>query len=273
VARKRSKSQDTAVAQLIGLCVVGCAFSPFLRGLLLWALLVIVAALAVAVVYRLTTGPKRFDWTASATERSPSVQLDSTASLKAIEPLVTSRSSVTDTKRNTDVKSLDWFQFEKLVAAVYEQKGFSVTRSGGANPDGGIDLVISKEGITSAVQCKHWKSWKVGVKQIREFLGALADRGIQNGIFITLQQYTDEAKELAARHHIQLIGESELMHMLETVNWKFNPAITTILYDTRKICPKCESEMVIRTARKGSNAGSQFWGCSAYPKCRSTLVG
>ncbi len=33
-------------------------------------------------------------------------------------------------------------------------------------------------------------------------------------------------------------------------------------------CPKCGSEMVLRTAREGSNAGKQFYGCSAFPKCR-----
>ncbi len=34
------------------------------------------------------------------------------------------------------------------------------------------------------------------------------------------------------------------------------------------ICPLCGSELVLRTARKGSNAGNQFYGCSAFPKCR-----
>jgi len=33
-------------------------------------------------------------------------------------------------------------------------------------------------------------------------------------------------------------------------------------------CPKCGSPMVIRTARRGLGTGKQFWGCSAYPKCR-----
>lgn len=33
-------------------------------------------------------------------------------------------------------------------------------------------------------------------------------------------------------------------------------------------CPKCGSSMVLRTARRGANAGNQFWGCSAYPRCR-----
>jgi four helix bundle suffix protein len=36
-------------------------------------------------------------------------------------------------------------------------------------------------------------------------------------------------------------------------------------------CPKCGKVMVLRTARKGRRAGTQFWGCSAYPGCQSTL--
>ena len=35
-------------------------------------------------------------------------------------------------------------------------------------------------------------------------------------------------------------------------------------------CPKCGSRMVKRTARRGYNAGSQFWGCSRYPSCKGT---
>lgn len=32
-------------------------------------------------------------------------------------------------------------------------------------------------------------------------------------------------------------------------------------------CPRCGQAMVLRTSRKD---GSQFWGCSGYPKCRGT---
>ena len=34
-----------------------------------------------------------------------------------------------------------------------------------------------------------------------------------------------------------------------------------------KICPKCGQPLVLRTAKKGENAGNQFWGCSGFPKC------
>lgn len=33
-------------------------------------------------------------------------------------------------------------------------------------------------------------------------------------------------------------------------------------------CPLCDKQMVLRTARKGPRAGSQFWGCSGFPECK-----
>jgi len=35
-------------------------------------------------------------------------------------------------------------------------------------------------------------------------------------------------------------------------------------------CPLCGKAMVLRTARKGERAGSQFLGCSGYPECKGT---
>lgn len=37
-------------------------------------------------------------------------------------------------------------------------------------------------------------------------------------------------------------------------------------------CPKCGSKMVLRTAKSGNNVGGQFWGCAAFPGCRSILL-
>ena len=33
-------------------------------------------------------------------------------------------------------------------------------------------------------------------------------------------------------------------------------------------CPKCGTQMILRTAKSGKNAGNKFWGCRSYPKCR-----
>ena len=33
-------------------------------------------------------------------------------------------------------------------------------------------------------------------------------------------------------------------------------------------CPKCNGDLILRTATRGANAGKRFYGCSNYPKCR-----
>ena len=169
------------------------------------------------------------------------------------------------------LRAIDWFQFEKVVEVLYRKLGYQVARRGGAKADGGIDLVIEKDGQKTAVQCKHWKTWNVTVKPMREFLGALTDAGISRGIFVMLGGYTGDAKLLADKHNIQIINESDLVRLLEQTDARFDPVLIQALDDTRKYCPKCENEMVLRTARKGVDAGSQFWGCSSYPRCRFTM--
>lgn len=41
-------------------------------------------------------------------------------------------------------------------------------------------------------------------------------------------------------------------------------------YASNTICPKCGSNLILRTAQKGPNTGKQFLGCENYPKCLFT---
>ena len=166
------------------------------------------------------------------------------------------------------LRKIDWFQFEKLVELIYQHRGFSVKRLGGANPDGGVDLLIESPAEKCVVQCKHWRKWTVGVRHIREFIGTLTDSRIPKGIFITLVGYSGEAKQLANKHGIQILNGSDVINMLEESGVMYSREISELFSDERKFCPKCESEMVLRTARV---RGNQFWGCSNFPRCRFVL--
>lgn len=44
------------------------------------------------------------------------------------------------------------------------------------------------------------------------------------------------------------------------------PTLSAVRDDPQ--CPKCGERMVKRVARKGGNAGGEFWGCPRFPKCR-----
>ena len=166
------------------------------------------------------------------------------------------------------LRKLDWFQFEKLTELIYRQRGFSVKRLGGANPDGGVDLIVKSATEEFVVQCKEWRKWNVGVRQIREFLGTLTDTKISKGIFITLEGYSGEAKQLADKHGIQILNESDIEAMLVESGLMYSKEISTLFSEKRKFCPKCENEMVLKTAR---GTGKQYWRCFKYPRCRCTI--
>jgi hypothetical protein len=40
--------------------------------------------------------------------------------------------------------------------------------------------------------------------------------------------------------------------------------------NSKTTCPNCGANLVTKTAKKGSNAGSQFLGCINYPRCKFT---
>jgi HJR/Mrr/RecB family endonuclease len=282
MARRRKRDDDWIglVAQLAGAVILLSLISPLVRQTISAVGFIAVCSLAIAIVGLIGFGVYR--WVARSNRPASSDNAFHSSTADANPPSVNlPRIAVPaqnkgSTPQSTadlleQMRSIDWFQFEKLVGLAYRKLGYTVTRRGGANPDGGIDLVIEKDAQRSAVQCKQWKTWNVGVKSVREFLGALTDGGIQKGIFITLCGYTGEAKKLAEKHGIEIVNETGLAHMLESTDARFDSEVLAILRHKCKFCPKCESEMVRRTATKGPGAGKQFWGCSTYPRCRCTM--
>lgn len=260
---RRPKDTSLPIAQLAALVALGLVFVPPLRLVAVGGLLLASGCFLGLLIYRVSTRPK-------ASGVAQDTQLDSVCSPDtAFSSQAPGRTTIEELIRK--LRSIDWFQFEKVVGVAYRKAGYHVTRRGGANPDGGIDLILEKDGQQTAVQCKQWKTWNVGVRAVREFLGALTDAGLQKGMFVTLNGYTGEARQLADKHGIEILNEAGLANLLASVDARYDPEILEVLEDTTKYCPKCERVMVLRTAEKGPNPGSKFWGCSAYPKCHYTM--
>jgi len=168
------------------------------------------------------------------------------------------------------LNEMNWKDFERLVSEYYRRSGFQVTREGGNGPDGGVDLVLRNNGEMHLVQCKQWKAFKVGVQPVREFYGVMAARGAAGGYFVTSGVYTVEAQTFVQGLNVELIDGSKLRKMIDVARKK--PMASTIQNESQQaavapVCPKCGSEMKKRVARQGNNAGKEFWGCIAFPKC------
>jgi hypothetical protein len=188
------------------------------------------------------------------------------------QPIAFSMVETAPTKENLvgQLRAIDWYQFEKVVGLVYQSQGYALHRRGGANPDGGIDLIIEYSGEQVAVQCKRWKKWKVKEPLIREFVGALTIAKISRGVVVALNGSTTEAKQLAATNNIDIIHGEDIAAVISELPADAQQRIQALLQDERKYCPKCESVMVLRTPEPGKN-WTQFWGCSRYPTCRGKL--
>ena len=173
------------------------------------------------------------------------------------------------------LNKISWQEFEMLVGEAYRRKGYTVNETGGGGADGGVDLVLRKNGDKFLVQCKQWKAFKVGVTTIRELYGVMASEGAVGGFVVTSGVFTQEAKSFANGKSIYLIDGSELTKMIKQVRQQPHAVTSmgqrttqsTLATSTTPDCPKCGNSMVKRTAKKGSNAGNIFWGCTNYPKC------
>ncbi len=268
---RRRKSDDAVIAEgiagIIVLGVLGWMFSPQFRALVILFVCVLFGCLVIWICYRILKSKSSKPF--SEPPQFPIIQNNSNTNT----PLTISEEwqchqPIPELTITEKLRKIDWFQFEKLVELIYQHRGYSVQRLGGANPDGGVNLIIESATEKFIVQCKHWRKWSVGVRHIREFLGAMADSGIPHGIFITLTGYSGDAKQLADKHGIQILNESDVINMLEDSGLADSQEVTELFSDSKKYCPKCEKEMVLRTARL---TGNQFWGCSNYPRCKFIL--
>lgn len=173
-----------------------------------------------------------------------------------------------EAQRNLEsVRDLSWREFEGLVGEAFRRQGYFLIEKGGNQPDGGIDLVLRKDGQLIYVQCKHWKSRQVGVQIVREQFGILSASNATKVIIVTSGSYTDEAQSFAAGKPMELIDGRALLQLICEVQVSGRVISSAVSADT-VTCPKCGSAMLQRIAKQGANAGKPFWGCVRFPACR-----
>ena len=118
------------------------------------------------------------------------------------------------------LQDMSWQQFELLVGEGFRRRGYAVMEVGGGGADGGVDLVLTKAGEKSFVQCKQWKAFKVGVSTVRELYGVMAAHGAAGGFVVTSGRFTQEAAAFASGRNVQLIDGPALMPLLREARGK-----------------------------------------------------
>jgi restriction system protein len=165
------------------------------------------------------------------------------------------------------LRETSWSDFEVLVGEAFRRKGFSVQENIVGGADGGIDLTLHKNGKLHIVQCKQWRSSKVGVSIVREMFGVMTASNAESVSIVSSGYFTKDAIKFAQDLPIELINGEQLVELIADVQTN-KPMQTATKQTATTTCPKCTSPMVKRTAKKGANLGNEFMGCSSFPKCR-----
>ena len=114
--------------------------------------------------------------------------------------------------------------FEKLVVELLVAMGYGGSRKEageaiGKSHDGGIDGIIKEDKLGLDIiylQAKRYDSGSIGEEAIRNFVGALAAKHAQKGIFITTASYSRSAREYVEKvpQKVILIDGADLVDFM-----------------------------------------------------------
>nr|WP_255682909.1 restriction endonuclease [Dyella sp. 2HG41-7] len=124
---------------------------------------------------------------------------------------------------------MDWRQFETLVGEAFRRQGYKVKEVGFSGADGGIDLILQKDGATTLVQCKRWRTKWVDVRLVREMYGLLVHHRADALKIVAIGHYTDDAQRFVSGKPIELISGHALLAMVRE-----SQSITPRAVETRK---------------------------------------
>ena len=186
------------------------------------------------------------------------------------------------------IRDLPWRRFEELVAEAFRRDGFAVIENVHAGADGGVDIRLRRGGETYLVQCKNWRRRSIGVATVREMFGVLVAESAREVFVVCSGTFTADAVRFAKGKPIHLVDGDMLMEMVVRVRGDDSNAVHASSAPQEPLdatargqepdgpesthpgaprCPSCGGNLVVRTARKGKNAGRRFWGCETFPKC------
>jgi restriction system protein len=169
------------------------------------------------------------------------------------------------------LRNLPWKRFEDALGEAYRRQGYKVVEMLGGGADGEVDLRLRRDGHLVVVQCKRWKGKPVPVETVRELYGVMIHEHASAAKIVATTNFTQDAIAFARGKPIELVDSNALLRPVRDVQTTSRITVSSNEPDhLTPNCPRCNTPMVMREARRGPNAGEKFWGCPSFPKCRGT---
>lgn len=201
------------------------------------------------------------------------------------------------------LRSISPYQFENVIAQMFERLGFTVEQTPYSN-DYGRDAIMIRNDEKYLLECKRYQEGgSSGRPELQKFHSAIISDNAKAGFFVTTGAFTKAAIEFASTQSITLVDGELLQKYLykslpkttddsyqtvcivcgETASHSLNkpctvncpnghpvePSLTIdqvfgASHEVPPKCTQCGKTMRLVRGRRGP-----FWGCSQYPQCRS----
>lgn len=119
--------------------------------------------------------------------------------------------------RLSDIDTMDGLAFEKYVANLLEQQGYS-NISLTEQYDYGVDIIATKNNIRWGIQVKRY-SGLVKAEAVRQVVTGLRVYGCDRAMVITNSVFSRVAVQLANSNECVLVDRSELARMKTDLKW------------------------------------------------------
>lgn len=116
-----------------------------------------------------------------------------------------------------EIDKMNGEQFEERLKILFTRLGYEAERTsrGKVKPDYGVDLVIEKDGVRTAVQSKCWKG-KVGESAVQAVFAGKNTYRCTEAMVVTNNNFTKMAWRLAQSDNVKLWSRNYLVKALLT---------------------------------------------------------
>jgi hypothetical protein len=114
------------------------------------------------------------------------------AGLAAADDTIRGHRLVSHSRSVDDLRRMSWQDFELLVAVAFRSSGYRADLTG-RGADGGVDIILSRSGSNTLVQCKQNAS-RLGPGVVRELAGVMASEDATDGIVVACGGVGDEGQ-------------------------------------------------------------------------------
>lgn len=111
-----------------------------------------------------------------------------------------------------ELDKLSGTEFEEFLAGLLRAQGYTADLTA-VTGDYGADLILNKDGRRIAVQTKRYVG-SVGVQAVQEALSGQAYYECDTAWVVTTGTFTSNARALAEKSGVKLIGRSDLGHLM-----------------------------------------------------------